>query len=255
MNYEPESYWSEVAARIKTRESKNVIAGDDEPYYRYKRDKTLALFGSIRVDGKKILEVGCGPGGNLLALLSRGAAELAGVDISGEMIELARQNLPSSIQLQKIDGKQIPYPDDSFDLLFTITVLQHNTDEVAFKALVAEMCRVSAHEIIIFEKVESQIKGTDLCVGRPVEYYKSIFGGHGFSLCGQRFLDIRMSYYACGAIRKIFNRRERREGEPLNRFSVLLETVVLPVTSVLDKVFPWKKDVGMLRFERNRDQN
>ena len=41
--YHPEPYWSDVAKRIKARKGKNVIAGDDEPYYRYKRERFLDL--------------------------------------------------------------------------------------------------------------------------------------------------------------------------------------------------------------------
>ena len=41
--YHPEPYWSEVADRIAERGDKNVIAGDDEPYYRYKRAEFLEM--------------------------------------------------------------------------------------------------------------------------------------------------------------------------------------------------------------------
>ncbi|MBC36107.1 MAG: hypothetical protein CL663_08720 [Bacteroidetes bacterium] len=68
-SYHPEKYWSEVGSRIQEREQgKNVIAGDDEPFYRYKRVKFLKLLKEIDFDRKKVLEVGCGPGGNLLEM-------------------------------------------------------------------------------------------------------------------------------------------------------------------------------------------
>ena len=46
-NYNPETYWSEVAKRIKSRKGKNIIAGDDEPFYRYKRKKFLKMLNSL----------------------------------------------------------------------------------------------------------------------------------------------------------------------------------------------------------------
>lgn len=64
-SYHPEPYWSAVATRIKARSGKNVVAGDDEPYYRYKRDKFLKMLSSVDFKDKSVLEVGCGPGGNL----------------------------------------------------------------------------------------------------------------------------------------------------------------------------------------------
>ena len=57
-NYHPEPYWSEVANRIKGRKGKNIIAGDDEPFYRYKREKFLSMFKTIDFKAKKVLELG-----------------------------------------------------------------------------------------------------------------------------------------------------------------------------------------------------
>ena len=47
--YKPEKYWSQVAERIEDRESNNVIAGDDEPFYRYKRAEFLKLLSEIDI--------------------------------------------------------------------------------------------------------------------------------------------------------------------------------------------------------------
>jgi len=51
--YHPEPYWNEVAKRISRREKAKIIAGDDEPYYRYKREKFLKLFDKIDFRIKK----------------------------------------------------------------------------------------------------------------------------------------------------------------------------------------------------------
>ena len=103
-NYHPEPYWSDVARRIKARKGKNVIAGDDEPYYRYKRERFLSLLHEIDFKDKTVLEIGSGPGGNLKSLLSLSPRKLTGVDISPEMIELAKSNLPDSVDLIKVNA-------------------------------------------------------------------------------------------------------------------------------------------------------
>ncbi|HEX5112263.1 MAG TPA: methyltransferase domain-containing protein, partial [Saprospiraceae bacterium] len=103
-NYQPEPYWSDVAKRIKNRKGKNVIAGDDEPYYRYKRKEFLRLLKEVDFKGKNVLEIGSGPGGNLKELLNLSPAQLTGADISNDMIELAKSNLPSHVSLVKTNG-------------------------------------------------------------------------------------------------------------------------------------------------------
>ncbi len=90
IDYNPEIYWSEVATRIKSREGKNVIAGDDEPFYRYKRKKFLKMLNSVDFQNKTVLELGCGPGGNLQEVWRKSPKRLVGTDISDAMINLSK---------------------------------------------------------------------------------------------------------------------------------------------------------------------
>jgi SAM-dependent methyltransferase len=252
--YHPEPYWSDVAKRIKSRKGENVIAGDDEPYYRYKRERFLSLLNEIDFTGKTVLEIGNGPGGNLKALLSKNPKSLTGVDISPEMVELAKSNLPPEVNIIKIDGTTLPFEDQSFDYVFTATVLQHNTDEVMLKKIMAELCRVAKEKVFLFERIEDEITGDDLCYGRPVSYYESICNQHGFELSNAKWINIRTSYYVSGAIRKGLNPKSRVEGEPLNGISVALQNISLAFTRQLDKIFTSKRDVARLEFKRTSDK-
>lgn len=250
-SYNPETYWSEVGQRIQERGDGNVVAGDDTPYYRYKRLRFLEMLHSADFKDKIIMEIGHGPGGNLAEVLKKNPAKINGVDISDTMIELAKQNLSSElISFQKTDGVTIDYPAQSQDLVFSATVLQHNSDEDMMKAMLKEMLRVSKDKVIIFERIEKTIKGDDLCVGRPVEYYAGIAKEMGFELVETEFINIQVSYLVCGAIRKVFNPGNRKEGESLNGFSIFLQKTLLPITKLLDKIFTSKRDLGKLVFER-----
>ena len=248
--YHPEPYWSDVAKRIKARKGKNVIAGDDEPFYRYKRERFLDLLNEVDFAGKTVLEIGSGPGGNLKALLSKSPKSLTGVDISPDMVELAKSNLPPEVNIIKVNGTQLPFDDQSFDYVFTATVLQHNTDEVMLKQLMAELCRVAKEKVFLFERIEDTIMGDELCYGRPVSYYAGICKQHGFELASSKWINIRTSYYVSGAIRKGLNPKTRVEGEPLNGISNFLQNITLPITRQLDKVFTSQKDVARLEFRR-----
>lgn len=252
--YHPEKYWTEVGKRIRKRESgKNVIAGDDEPYYRYKRKRFLDLLRSVNISGKSVLEIGCGPGGNLLELLVKKPSKLVGVDISSEMVSLAKNKLPEEIDIIKINGTKLPFDNHSFDIVFTATVLQHNTDELMLKKIMQEICRVSSEKVYIFERIEQEIKGDDLCLGRPISYYTSIMEENGYLLKSKEHINIRVSYYVSGTIRKLLNPSTRQEGEPLNGMSVGLQKLTLPVTKLLDKVFKSGNDIAKLEFKRKEE--
>ena len=247
--YNPENYWDEVAGEISAREEIKVIAGDDEPYYRYKRARFLELLNSLDFSNKNVLEIGSGPGGNLEAIFNKGCKSITGVDISSQMIALAKQNLKGKpIDIHKINGKELPFEDNRFDIVFTSTVLQHNPNELILKALVKEICRVSSSEVFLFERIESTIKGHESNLGRPVEYYAALMKAHGFSLVEKRPLPIQVSYYTCGFIRKVFNAADRKEGQPLNKFSILLQNLTLPITKILDSIIKSERDVVFLRF-------
>jgi SAM-dependent methyltransferase len=249
--YHPETYWDQVAQNISARNDMKLIAGDDEPYYRYKRKKFLELFDTLNFSQKTVLEFGSGPGGNLAHLRSKSCKSITGVDISGEMITLSKIILADkNIETIKIDSGKLPFADDKFDIVFTSTVLQHNTNEEELQQIVEEICRVSSEEIFLFERIEKIIKGHESNLGRPIKFYSQLMHKNGFKLIQIQSLKIQASYYICGFIRKAFNSSARKEGERLSKSSIILQKMVLPLTTILDKIIPSKRDVTLLRFEK-----
>lgn len=75
----------------------------------------------------KALEIGCGPG-RLMRPLSRHFAEIHGVDVSDEMIALAREKLrdvPNAYP-QVSDGSRLTaFADNSIDFVYSYAVFQH----------------------------------------------------------------------------------------------------------------------------------
>lgn len=253
MSYHPETYWNEVAQRVASRGEGNIIAGDDEPYYRYKRKKFLRLLHAIPFSGKTVLEVGPGPGGNLIEIWKHNPRELCGADISGEMIALAQKNLPPEIRLYRIEGDALPFGEDHFDIVLSSTVLQHTTGAAMLENTIKEMCRVGSGDIYIFERVEKKIRGDELCLGRPAVFYAELFSAHGFKLVRTEFLGVQASYLVSGAIRKILSRKSRREGEKHSSLALLLQKISLPFTSVLDRFIRADRDLAMLHFQKNKE--
>ena len=75
----------------------------------------------------RALEIGCGPG-RLMKPLSRHFGEIHGVDVSDEMIRLARQRLAdiSHAHVHATNGASLAqFADDSFEFVYSYAVFQH----------------------------------------------------------------------------------------------------------------------------------
>jgi ubiquinone/menaquinone biosynthesis C-methylase UbiE len=250
-HYEPEVYWSRVAQEIEKR-GDNYVAGDDNPYYRYKRRKFLKEFlETIDVESKTVLEVGFGPGGNLKHLATHHAPKkLFGADVSAKMFELATKNLSKhDVTLAKIDGASLPYPANAVDIGFTVTVLQHNTDDMTFKSLVQELCRVTKTMIVIMEDIGTGQTGMGW-IARPVEAYQSAFAACGFTLSDVRFLNTKISRRWYESIDRRFISRRHQEGDPISFAMKCLIGLPMPITNRLDQVFVEKANLAKMVFQR-----
>jgi ubiquinone/menaquinone biosynthesis C-methylase UbiE len=86
----------------------------------------------------RALEIGCGPG-RLMRPMSRHFVEIEGVDVSDEMIALAKEKLRDvpNAHAHVTDGASLAlFDDDSFDFVYSFAVFQHiPSREVVFEYL------------------------------------------------------------------------------------------------------------------------
>ncbi|HKO44554.1 MAG TPA: class I SAM-dependent methyltransferase [Pyrinomonadaceae bacterium] len=75
----------------------------------------------------RILDVGCGTGGNLSLLSQFGDAE--GVDVSTDALEFCRQRGLNNVRLGA--AEQLPFEDGTFDLVTALDVVEHIDDDIA----------------------------------------------------------------------------------------------------------------------------
>jgi SAM-dependent methyltransferase len=238
--YEVRPYWDNVADEIERRGG--VVAGDDTPFFRYKREKFVRLFlDSMPVGGGSVLEVGCGPGGNLAELVNRRPRRLVGCDISPNMVKLARR---TGVEIVALDGSGLPFGDREFDLVYTVTVLQHNPE---VGALLRDICRVSGKAVHLIEDV-GPAAGGGSWFRRPVDQYSEICRACGFELVSADALGTQVSERLHLCLVRILDRPERHEGEPVGASLRALERLLLPVTSRLDHQRTIHEDLTRMVF-------
>lgn len=83
------------------------------------------------VDGKRVLDAGCGSGLYTEWLLDEGA-DVVGVDVSEAMLAAARDRVGDRATLQRADlGRPLPFEDESFDGVVSALVLDYVRDWAA----------------------------------------------------------------------------------------------------------------------------
>ncbi|TJY40733.1 class I SAM-dependent methyltransferase [Cohnella pontilimi] len=86
----------------------------------------------------RILDAGCGTGGNL-ELLSRMGCEVMGLEMEQGAAEIAQSKSGKAVYLGSLPD-QVPFADESFDLIVLLDVLEHIEDDLgALETLTAKL--------------------------------------------------------------------------------------------------------------------
>jgi SAM-dependent methyltransferase len=102
---------------------------EDEEFFWSAADVVRRLQGDLkRLPARDAaLEIGCGPG-RLMRPMSRHFAEIHGVDVSDEMVRLARERLrgaPNAFAHATSGADLAMFPDERFDFVYSYAVFQH----------------------------------------------------------------------------------------------------------------------------------
>jgi ubiquinone/menaquinone biosynthesis C-methylase UbiE len=144
-----------------------VYAADNStsPYNAfYERPATIAILG--KVDGLRILDVGCGAGLLTTWLVDQGAAVTA-MDVSPAMLDLARRCVGGRAELVLADlAAPLPFETASFDIVVASLVLHYVRD---WEAALREIRRVlSPNGVVVFSTHHPTM---DWLVSSPEDYF------------------------------------------------------------------------------------
>lgn len=107
------------------------------------------LFAAENVAGKRVLDVACGSGFGSDILLKAGAEQVDGVDVSSEAVKYATETYgQEKINFHCQSADDLPFSDDTFDVIVSFETIEHLEDEVRKKYL-TEIVRVLAPDGIV----------------------------------------------------------------------------------------------------------
>jgi ubiquinone/menaquinone biosynthesis C-methylase UbiE len=111
----------------------------------------LARYGFASLQTKKILEVGCGTGYWLREFIKWGArpGNIVGIDLLADRIGEARRLCPKAVQLRCGSAAELPFPDETFDLVLQSTVFTSVLNSGMKQRMASEMLRVLREDGLI----------------------------------------------------------------------------------------------------------
>lgn len=155
--------------------------------FRYRIEPEIFAFAQFtRFHGKKMLEVGVGAGSDFLQWV-RAGAQAHGIDLTTEAIENVKQRLAvynlQATELQVADAENLPYADNSFDLVYSWGVIHHSPDT---PKCLAEIVRVAKPggtiKIMIYNRRSLfafyRYLACGLFKGKPFKSFKSVLFEH-----------------------------------------------------------------------------
>ncbi|MGQ3675167.1 class I SAM-dependent methyltransferase [Xanthobacter sp. TB0139] len=115
------------------------------------------------LEGRQILDAGCGNGALAAALTKRGA-HVTGIDPQAEAIATARARLPQS-RFEQAGSEAVPFTDNSFDAVVLLNSFHHVPLDL-MRAALRECARVSRGPVLIIEPLA---EGPFFLCMQPVE--------------------------------------------------------------------------------------
>jgi ubiquinone/menaquinone biosynthesis C-methylase UbiE len=139
-----ESEFDKFAEEYHNTLAKSIrLSGEDPSYfYQYKVELTARITRARQIRVERILDFGSGVGNCVPFFLERfPEARLSCADVSRRSLEVSEKRFSGRIEHSEIKGKELPFADGQFDLVFSACVF-HHIDHAEHAVWLTELCRV-----------------------------------------------------------------------------------------------------------------
>src|SRR5918911_26386 len=184
------------------------------------------VMGFDQFAGKRLLEVGCGMGTDLLQF-ARGGAACTGVDLTPRSVEISSlhfglYNMRADFVLA--DGERLPFADASFDVVYSNGVLHHTPDtEQAVRELHRVLKPGGTAKVMLYHR-DSLYYWTEIILHRGV-LRGHFLRGHSPEEIMSRYVEY--SEHDARPLVKVYSRRQARKlFEPFGEVKTEVEQMI-----------------------------
>jgi ubiquinone/menaquinone biosynthesis C-methylase UbiE len=127
--------FDEFADNYRQIHNENInITGVDSDYFSEHKIKTVKIYENNSFENFKILDFGCGDGNSYSFFKTYfPTSSYKGIDISSESINVAESKFENKNDFKVFNGIEIPFEDQTFDIVFIACVLHHINEELHTK--------------------------------------------------------------------------------------------------------------------------
>jgi ubiquinone/menaquinone biosynthesis C-methylase UbiE len=166
-----------------------AAAEDDHWWYRNTRALMADLLDPWLGTGQRILDAGCGPGGNGAWLAAHG--RVIGVDLVRDALEFVQARRPTTIPVQA-SADRLPFDDDAFDVAVAITLINGVPDDVGAVSELVRVLRPGGAVLLLEPAFRSLRRAHDVTVHSLRRYRRDELAG----LAERAGLRVRRATYS-----------------------------------------------------------
>jgi 2-polyprenyl-3-methyl-5-hydroxy-6-metoxy-1,4-benzoquinol methylase len=228
------SYWNEYVNDIEVTDLPIGSAEFFQALERYRYEKIDYLkdyVGFERYAGKKVLEIGCGVGIDLLQF-ARAGALVSARDLTENAVRLATANLAREGYRGDIrvgNAEALDFPEAAFDVVYSHGVLHHTVDTQRAIGEVHRVLRAGGEAIVMLYNRYSWFNLVAILSGTPIEHARKdapIVRRYSTGEC-------RRLFRAFGEVRIHVDRFPKRTLKYHNLFAKLNNYLLVPFFEVL----------------------